>query len=59
LEKSDTKYSASYINALSEERDPRILFDLIVQLYKENADLREKLASRPEKKWDWRTGKYD
>jgi hypothetical protein len=37
------KYNAAYINALSEERDPKILFNWVVRLHKENVDLREKL----------------
>ena len=38
---SSDKYNASYINALSEERDPKILLDFVVKLHKENVDLRE------------------
>lgn len=38
---STDKYNASFINALSEERDPKILFDFIVKLHKENIDLKE------------------
>lgn len=37
------KYNAAYINALSEERDHKILFDWVLRLHKENVDLREKL----------------
>jgi hypothetical protein len=37
------RYNASYINALSEERDPKILFDWIIKLHRENVDLRENL----------------
>lgn len=38
-----SKYNAAYINALSEERDPKVLFEWIVKLHKENVDLRERL----------------
>ena len=38
---SSAKYNASFINALSEERDPKILFEFIVKLHKENVDLKE------------------
>ncbi len=35
-------YNAAYINALSEERNPKILFDWVVTLHKEGVDLRGK-----------------
>lgn len=35
-----SKYNAAYINALSEERDPKILFEWVVKLHKEVVDLR-------------------
>ncbi len=38
-----TKYNAAYINALSEVKDPQLLFDYIVKLHRENVDLRESL----------------
>lgn len=43
-----SKYNAAYINALSEERDPKLLFEWIVKLHKENVDLREKLKEKNE-----------
>lgn len=39
----NSKYNAAYINALSEERDPKILFEWVCRLHKENVDLREEL----------------
>ena len=38
---TDLKYNAAYINALSEERDPKVLFEWVCKLHKENVDLRE------------------
>lgn len=37
------KYNAAYINALSEERDPKILFEWIVKLHREKVDLLEEI----------------
>lgn len=39
------KYNAAYINALSEERDPKILFEWVCKLHKENIDLRLELKT--------------
>ena len=35
------RYNAAYINALSEERDPKILFEWIVKLHKEIVDMKD------------------
>ncbi len=40
-----SKYNAAYINALSEVRDPKILFEWICKLHKENVDLRERVMN--------------
>lgn len=37
------KYNAAYINALSEERDPKVLLKWVVRLHKENVDLLREL----------------
>ncbi len=42
------KYNAAYINALSEERDPKFLVSWVVKLHKENVDLREELKKQKE-----------
>lgn len=39
------KYNAAYINALSEEKDCKILFEWICRLHMENVDLRESLRN--------------
>ena len=38
-----SKYNAAYINALSEERDTKVLFEWVYSLHHENVDLREKI----------------
>ena len=35
-----SQYNAAYLNALSEERDHKLLFEWVVKLHKENIDLR-------------------
>lgn len=40
------KYNAAYLNALSEERDPKILFNWVVKLHRENVDLRSRIQDR-------------
>lgn len=38
-----SQYNAAYLNALSEERNPKILFEWVCKLHRENIDLRSRV----------------
>lgn len=52
-----TKYNAAYINALSEERNPKVLFEWICTLHRENVDLRAEL-NEYKKRYDSQFGDH-
>jgi len=41
-----SKYNAAYINALSEEHNPKILFEWILTLHRENVDLKDYIKAQ-------------